>query len=106
MYIVQVDVQKIGDKDNLIFIWLSKTILYICRINYQISKRMRHKETTKILKRALKYVVIHKLTNKATIFRFKTQVATYINVSTRTLLRGLPYESVNYKVYLITNVVL
>lgn len=67
---------------------------------------MRHKETTKVLKRALKYIVIHKPTNKVTIFRFKTQVANHINVSTRTLLRGLPYESIEYKVYLITNVVL
>jgi hypothetical protein len=67
---------------------------------------MRHKETTKVLKRALKYIVIHKPTNKVTIFRFKTQVSDLINVSTRTLDRGLPYESIEYIVYKVSNVVL
>jgi hypothetical protein len=67
---------------------------------------MRHKETTKVLKRALKYAVIHKLTNKVTIYRFKTQVALAINVSTRTLDRGLPHESIDYIVYKVSNVVL
>jgi hypothetical protein len=67
---------------------------------------MRHKETTKVLKSALKYVVIHKLTNKVTIYRFKTQVALAINVSTRTLDRGLPYESIDYIAYKVSNVVL
>ena len=67
---------------------------------------MRHKETTKVLKRALKYIVIDKQTNKVVIFRFKTQVATLINVSTRTLDRQIPYKSNRYEVYLVSNVVL
>jgi len=67
---------------------------------------MRHKETTKILKRALKYAVLNKETNKITIYRFKTQVSEAISTSTRTLDRGLPYENNKFIVYLISNVVL
>ena len=67
---------------------------------------MRHKETTKVLKRALKYAVLNKETNKMTIYRFKTQVSEVINTSTRTLDRGLPYENNQFIVYLISNVVL
>ena len=66
---------------------------------------MRHKNTNKVLIRALKYAVLNKETNKITIYRFKTQVADAINVSTRTLDRGLPYENDKFIVYLITNVV-
>ena len=66
---------------------------------------MRHKNTNKVLIRALKYAVLNKETNKMTIYRFKTQVADAINVSTRTLDRGIPYENTSYKVYLIANVV-
>lgn len=67
---------------------------------------MRHKSTKKILVRALKYIVIDKETNKTTIYRFKTQVSDSINVSTRTLDRGLPYENSKFIVYLVSNVVL
>ena len=66
---------------------------------------MRHKDTTKVLKRGLKYAVLDKNTNKITIYRFKSVVATLLNVSTRTLDRGIPYENAFYKVYLIANVV-
>ena len=66
---------------------------------------MRHKNTTKVLKRGLKYAVLDKNTNKITIYRFKSVVATLLNVSTRTLDRGIPYENASYKVYLIANVV-
>jgi hypothetical protein len=72
----------------------------------QISKGMRHKNTTKVLKRALKYAVLDKKTNKITIYRFKTQVANLLNVSTRTLDRTIPYKNDDYEVYLIVNVVL
>jgi hypothetical protein len=67
---------------------------------------MRHKDTTKVLKRGLKYAVLNKNTSKVTIYRFKTQVSEVINTSTRTLLRGLPYENNQFIVYLISNVVL
>lgn len=66
---------------------------------------MRHKHTTKVLIRALKYIVINKETNKTYIYRFKTQVADLINVSTRTLDRGLPYQNNKFIVYLVSNVV-
>ena len=66
---------------------------------------MRHKNTNKVLIRALKYAVLNKETNKMTIYRFKTQVADAINVSTRTLDRGLPYENDKFIAYLVTNVV-
>lgn len=66
---------------------------------------MRHKDTTKVLKRGLKYAVLNKETNKITIYRFKTQVADLLNVSTRTLDRQIPYENDKHKVYLISNVV-
>ena len=45
---------------------------------------MRHKDTTKVLKRGLKYAVLDKNTNKITIYRLKSVVATLLNVSTRT----------------------
>jgi hypothetical protein len=67
---------------------------------------MRHKDTKKVLKRALKYAVLSKETNKVTIYRFKTQVATLLNVSTRTLDRHLMYENDKFIVYLVLNVVL
>lgn len=66
---------------------------------------MRHKDTTKVLKRGLKYAVLNKETNKITLYRFKTQVADLLNVSTRTLDRSIPYKNDKYEVYLITNVV-
>lgn len=66
---------------------------------------MRHKDNKKVLKRALKYAILNKETNNITIYRFKTQVSEVVNVSTRTLLRGLPYENDKFIVYLITNVV-
>lgn len=66
---------------------------------------MRHKDTTKVLKRGLKYAVLNKETNKITIYRFKIQVADLLNISTRTLDRKIPYENDKYKVYLIANVV-
>jgi hypothetical protein len=67
---------------------------------------MRHKDTTKVLKKALKYAVLTKETNKLTIYRFKTQVSEAINVSTRTLDRTIPYENEHFIVYLVSNVVL
>jgi hypothetical protein len=66
---------------------------------------MRHLDKTKVLKRALKYILIDKINNKASIFRFKTQIAKEINVSNRTLDRNLPYECKNYIVYSVSNVV-
>lgn len=66
---------------------------------------MRHKDNKKVLVRALNYAVLNKESNKLTIYRFKTQVSEVVNVSTRTLLRGLPYENDKFIVYLITNVV-
>ncbi len=66
---------------------------------------MRHKDNTKVLKRALKYAVLNKNTNKITIYRYKKQVADLLNVSVRTLDRQIPYENKDYNVYLITNVV-
>ena len=66
---------------------------------------MRHKDTTKVLKRGLKYEKKKKNTNKITIYRFKSVVASLLNVSTRTLDRGIPFENDSYKVYLIANVV-
>lgn len=67
---------------------------------------MRHRETTKVLKRALKYAVLNKETNQITIYRFKTQVSEVVNVSTRTLDRSLPYENSLFIVYKVSNVVL
>ena len=67
---------------------------------------MRHKDTTKVLKRGLKYAVLNKKTNKVSIYRFKTVVATLLNVSIRTLDRHTTYENDDYMVYLIDNVVL
>ena len=66
---------------------------------------MRHRDTTKVLKRGLKYAVLHKETSKITIYRFKTVVADLLNISTRTLDRSIPYENSDYAVYLISNVV-
>ncbi len=66
---------------------------------------MRHKDNTKVLKRALKYAVLNKNTNKVTIYRYKKQVADLLNVSIRTLDRQIPYENKDYNVYLIANVV-
>lgn len=66
---------------------------------------MRHKDTTKVLKRGLKYAVLNKKTNKVSIYRFKTQVADLLNISTRTLDRTIPYKNDDYEVYLISNVV-
>lgn len=67
---------------------------------------MRHKNTTKVLKRALKYAVLNKETNQIAIYRFKTQVSEVVNVSTRTLDRSLPYENSLFIVYKVSNVVL
>ena len=67
---------------------------------------MRHKDTTKVLKRGLKYAVLDKNTNQITIYRFKTVVATLLNVSVRTLDRNKTYENDAYIVYLVANVVL
>ena len=67
---------------------------------------MRQKENKKVLKRALKYAVINKQTNKVTIYRFKTQVASLLNISTRTLDRNNPYITNDFEVYFISNVVL
>lgn len=66
---------------------------------------MRHKDNSKVLKRALKYAVLNKETNKITIYRFKTQVADILNVSTRTLDRQIPYKNNNFIVYEVSNVV-
>lgn len=66
---------------------------------------MRHKDNNKVLKRALKYAVLNKETNKVVIYRFKTQVANLLNVSTRTLDRQIPYESSSFIVYEVANVV-
>lgn len=71
----------------------------------QISKGMRQKEKTKISIKALKYIVIDKQTNKVTIYRYKTHIANAINISVKTLDRGLPYENKAYSVYLVSNVV-
>ena len=67
---------------------------------------MRHKDNQKVLKRALKYAVLDKQNNKITIYRYKTQVATLLNVSTRTLDRQITYQNERYVVYLVSNVVL
>lgn len=67
---------------------------------------MRHKDNKKVLKRALKYAVLNKNTKEITIYRFKTQVAELLNVSTRTLDRCIPYETIDYNVYFVSNVVL
>ena len=66
---------------------------------------MRHKDNNKVLKRALKYAVLNKETNKIVIYRFKTQVADLLNVSTRTLDRQIPYKNNNFIVYEVSNVV-
>ena len=67
---------------------------------------MRQKDNRKVLKRALKYAVLNKNTKEITIYRFKTQVADLLNVSTRTLDRYIPYETIDYNVYFVSNVVL
>lgn len=67
---------------------------------------MRHKDNQKVLKRTLKYAVLDKQNNKITIYRYKTQVATLLNVSTRTLDRQITYQNERYVVYLVSNVVL
>lgn len=72
----------------------------------EIGKGMRHKDTTKVLKRGLKYAVLNKETNQIAIYRFKTQVSEVVNVSTRTLDRSLPYENSLFIVYKVSNVVL
>lgn len=66
---------------------------------------MRHKDNEKVLKKGIKYAVLNKTTNKITIYRFKTQVATLLNVSIRTLDRQIPYENDLFIVYLVSNVV-
>lgn len=53
----------------------------------------------------LKYAVLNKETNKLTIFRYKNKVADYINVSTRTLDRSMPYENRQFLVVKVSNVV-
>ena len=72
----------------------------------QIRKEMRQKDNTKVLKRGLKYAVLNIHTNKVAIYRFKTQVADLLNVSTRTLDRQISYKNDKYIVYIISNVVL
>ena len=66
---------------------------------------MRRKNNTKVLKRGLKYAVLVKETNTISIYRFKTDVATLLNVSTRILDRKIPYENDYFIVYLVSNVV-
>lgn len=67
---------------------------------------MRHKDNKKVLKRALKYAVLNKDTKEITIYRFKTQVADLLNVSTKTLDRHICYETIDYTAYKVANVVL
>jgi len=67
---------------------------------------MRHKDNKKVLKRALKYAVLNKNTKEITIYRFKTQVSALLSISTRTLYRDIPYETIDYIVYKVANVVL
>jgi len=66
---------------------------------------MRHLSNKKVLLRSLNYAVLNKNSKEITIYRYKTQVADKINVSTRTLDRNMPYENDHYAVYLIANVV-
>lgn len=66
---------------------------------------MRHKDSKKILKRALKYAVLNKETQKITLLRYKTQVSALIGVSTRTLDRKIPYENSSFGVFEVENVV-
>lgn len=66
---------------------------------------MRHKDSKKVLKRALKYAVLNKETQKITLLRYKTQVSALIGVSTRTLDRKIPYENNSFGVFEVENVV-
>lgn len=66
---------------------------------------MRHKDSKKVLKRALKYAVLNKETQKITLLRYKTQVSNLIEVSTRTLDRKIPYENNSFGVFEVENVV-
>lgn len=66
---------------------------------------MRHKDSKKVLKRALKYAVLNKETQKITLLRYKTQVSNLIGVSTRTLDRKIPYENNSFGLYEVENVV-
>lgn len=54
--------------------------------------------------RKIKYVVINKSDNKATLFRYKTQIAEHLVVSTRTLDRKMPYETADFIVSLVNEI--
>ena len=54
------------------------------------------KDNTKVLKRALKYTLFDKKTNKVVIHRYKTKVSEIIGVSIRTLDREDVYETDRY----------
>ena len=51
-----------------------------------------------------KYIVFNTETEKTTVFRFKTTVATYIGVSTMTIDRNKVYKSKKYIVYKVDEV--
>jgi len=71
----------------------------------QIGLIMRHKRyKDKVKRTSLRYVLIDKQTNTATIHHFKTDLAQKMGISTRTLDRNLPYSSENWAVYQIKEV--
>lgn len=63
----------------------------------------RKRPTEKVLKHHLKYVLIEKETNKASIYHYKTKLAEKIGVSTRTIDRNKYYSNDKYQIYPINS---
>lgn len=68
----------------------------------------RYKAPKKLKKEYLKYVLINTDTKKATIYRYKTDLAYFLEVNSRTISRNLTkqgfYTKENYTVYPIKDV--
>ena len=62
---------------------------------------MRHKPNIE----HLNYAVLSKESGKIYLFRFKTQVADFIGVSTKTLERVKDYQNELFSVHIVANVV-
>lgn len=68
----------------------------------------QYKAPKKLKKEYLKYVLIEKETDKAVIYRFKTQLADFLTLNPRTISRNIEskgyYANKNYLIYPIIDV--
>ena len=68
--------------------------------------KYRKKVQEKVKRKYLRYVLIDKTTNKAEIYHYKTDLASKLGISTRTLDRNINYSNEKYEVYEIKGVFL